>query len=73
MQIITSQYIQYFVLLQIEERMSIDYQVIEDLIVPLRDVMNYEAGISTDSDIYQKLMWAESQINSSLAEIQDMV
>ena len=53
--------------------MSIDYQVIEELTVPLRDVMNYEAGISTDSDIYQKLTWAESQINSSLAEIQDLV
>ena len=53
--------------------MSIDYKVIEELTVPLRGVMNYEAHISNDSDIYQKLMWAESQINSSLEEIQDMV
>ena len=62
-----------FIPLQIEERMSIDYQVIEELTVPLRDVMNYEAHNSNDSDMYQKLMWAESQINSSLDEIQDMV
>ena len=62
-----------YISLQIEERMSIDYKVIEELTVPLRDVMNYEAHISNDSDIYQKLMWAESQINSSLEEIQDMV
>ena len=53
--------------------MSIDYQVIEELTVPLRDMVNYEAGISNHSDIHEKLMWAESQINSSLAEIQDMV
>ena len=66
-------YIQYFILLQIEERMSIDYQVIDELTVPLKDVLNYEAGISNNSDIYQRLMWAESQINSSLEEIQDMV
>ena len=62
-----------YISLQIEERMSIDYKVIEELTVPLRDVMNYEAHISNDSDMYQKLMWAESQINSSLEEIQDMV
>ena len=62
-----------FIPLQIEQRMSIDYQVIEELTVPLRDVMNYEARNSNDSDMYQKLMWAESQINSSLEEIQDMV
>ena len=66
-------YIQYFILLQIEERMSIDYQVIDELTVPLKDVLNYEAGISNNSDIHQRLMWAESQINSSLEEIQDMV
>ena len=53
--------------------MSIDYQVIEELTVPLKDVLNYEAGISNDSNIYQRLMWAESQINSSLEEMQDMV
>ena len=62
-----------YISLQIEERMSIDYKVIEELTVPLRDVMNYEAYISNDSDIYQKLIWAESQIISSLEEIQDMV
>ena len=62
-----------FILLQIEERMSIDYQVIEELTVPLRDVMNYEGRNSNDSDMYRKLMLAESYINSSLDEIQDMV
>ena len=47
--------------------------MIEELSVPLRDVVNYEKQIDNDSDMYQKLLWAERQINSSLEEIQDMV
>ena len=39
--------------------MSIDYQVIEELSAPLRNVLNYEAHINDDSDIYRKLMWAQ--------------
>ena len=51
----------------------IDYEVIEELSVPLRDVVNYEEQVDNDSDMYEKLLWAERQINSSLEEIQDMV
>ena len=47
--------------------------MIEELSVPLRDVVNYEEHVNDDSDMYQKLLWAERQINSSLDEIQDMV
>ena len=53
--------------------MSNDYQVIEELTVPLRDVLNYEAHINSNSDKYRKLVWTERQINSSLEEIQNMV
>ena len=45
----------------------------EELSVPLRDVVNYEEQVDNDSDMYEKLLWAERQINSSLEEIQDMV
>ena len=47
--------------------------MIEELSVPLRDVVNYEEQVNDDSDMYEKLLWAERQINSSLEEIQDMV
>ena len=47
--------------------------MIEELSVPLRDVVNYEEHVNDDSDTYQRLLWAERQINSSLDEIQDMV
>ena len=47
--------------------------MIEELSVPLRDVVNYEEQVDNDSDMYEKLLWAERQINSSLEEIQDMV
>ena len=53
--------------------MSIDYEVIEELTVPLRAVVNYEAHVGNDSDKYEKLLWAERQINTSLEEIQNMV
>lgn len=53
--------------------MAIDYEVIEELAVPLRAVLNYEAHVGNDSDKYQKLVWAERQINTSLEEIQNMV
>ena len=53
--------------------MSIDYQVIEELTVPLRNVINYEAHNKNDSDMYQKLVWAQKQINTSLEEIQNVV
>ena len=47
--------------------------MIEELSAPLRDVVNYEEQVDNDSDMYEKLLWAERQINSSLEEIQDMV
>ena len=47
--------------------------MIEELSVPLRDVVNYEEQVDNDSDMYEKLLWAERQINSSLEDIQDMV
>ena len=47
--------------------------MIEELSVPLRDVVKYEEHVDNDSDMYEKLLWAERQINSSLEEIQDMV
>ena len=53
--------------------MSIDYEVIEELTVPLRAVVNYEAHVGNDSDKHEKLLWAERQINTSLEEIQNMV
>ena len=58
--------------MQVEDRLAIDYQILKELAVPLRDVMNYEAHNSDDSR-YQKLAWAQSQLNSSLEEIQNIV
>ena len=58
--------------MQDEDRLAIDYQILNELAVPLRDVMNYEAHNSDDSR-YQKLIWAQAQLNSSLEEIQNIV
>ena len=41
--------------------------------IPLRDVVNYEAHISNDSDVYNKLTWVQAQINTSLEEILNVV
>ena len=53
--------------------MSIEYQVIEELTIPLRDILIYEAHVNSSSETYQELVGIQSQINSSLAEIQSMV
>ena len=60
---------------QIEEHLVMDYQVLKDLTVPLRDVVNYEARIKSDldPDTYQKLIYAEGQLNISLRKLGNMV
>ena len=52
-----------------------DYQLLQDLTVPLRDVVNYEVRVKNDSDpdIYQKLIYAEGQLNISLRALGSMV
>ena len=47
-----------------------DYQ---ELTVPLRDIMNYEAHSSNDSDTYQKLIFVQRQLNTSLRELGNIV
>ena len=59
--------------MQVEDRLAIDYQILNELAVPLRDVTNYEAHNINDSSTYQLLAWAQSQLNSSLEEIQNIV
>ena len=62
------------VITQTEGRLFTDYKVLKVLTAPLRDVVNYEANhTSNDSYIYEKLSWAQEQINSSLEEMQNMV
>ena len=53
--------------------MFVNYEVLKVLVTPLRDVVNYEAHNSTDSDTYQKLNSAQRKLNSSIEEIQIMV
>ena len=54
--------------------MFVDYQLLKDVTVPLRDVVDYEAHISNDSDpMYQKLVYAQTQLNTSLENLQNMV
>ena len=64
-----------FCLTQMEERLFMDYQVLKDLTVPLRDVVNYEVRIKNDSDpdTYQKATYAERQLNISLRALGKMV
>ena len=50
-----------------------DYQVLKELTVPLRDVVNYEAHSSKDSDTYQKLIFVQRQLNTSLRELGNIV
>ena len=59
--------------MQIEDRLLNDYQVLNELVTPLRDVVNYEAHTGNDSDTYHKLALAGGQLNSSLEEIQNIV
>ena len=56
-------------LLQIEARLFIDYQVLHEITIPLRDVVNYEASINNGSDVYLKLSYVEKQINQSLRDM----
>ena len=64
-----------FCLTQMEERLFMDYQVLKDMTVPLRDVVNFEARIVNDSDpdTYQKATYAERQLNISLRALGKMV
>ena len=50
-----------------------DYQVLKELTVPLRDVVNYEAHSSKDSDTYRKLIFVQRQLNTSLMELGNIV
>ena len=51
-----------------------DYQLLQDLTVPLRDVVNYEVRIKNGSDPdIQKLIYAEGQLNISLRALGSMV
>ena len=51
-----------------------DYQVLKELTVPLRDVVDYEAHSSSkDSDTYQKLIFVQRQLNTSLRELGNIV
>ena len=47
--------------------------MLNELTTPLRDVVNYEGQIGNDTDIYQKLAWAQEQLNASVEEIQNTV
>ena len=72
--LIQTAYTYSFYLIQIEDRMFVDYQLLKDVTVPLRDVVDYEAHISNDSHpMYQKLVYAQTQLNTSLEELQNMV
>ena len=59
--------------MQVEDCLAIDYQILNELAVPLKDVANYEAHNINDSSTYQLLAWAQAQLNSSLEEIQNIV
>ena len=50
-----------------------DYQVLKELTVSLRDVVNYKAHSSNDSDTYQKLIFVQRQLNTSLRKLGNMV
>ena len=66
-----------FYAIQIEDRLLIDYQILNKLTTPLRDVVNYEGRIRNnninDLNLYQKVAWAWEQLNTSLEEIQKIV
>ena len=57
--------------IQIEDHLLIDY-IMNELTVPLRDVANYEAHNGNDSSTYQRLVWVQTQLNTSLEEIQNI-
>ena len=66
--VIVSMYI-----MQIEDRLLADYQVLNELNVPLGDVENYEAHLNNDSDTYRKLAWTKGQLSTSLEDMQNIV
>jgi len=49
-----------------------DYQVLKDLSIPLRDAVNY-AATTYDSDAYAKLIFAQNQISASLKGLRNIV
>ena len=64
----------FIYLLQIEDRLFVDYQALKEVTVPLRDVMDYEANNNNDSDVtYQRLLYVQEQLNTSLEQLENMV
>ena len=64
----------FIYLLQIEDRLFVDYQALKEVAVPLRDVMDYEANNNNDSDFtYQRLLYVQEQLNTSLEQLENMV
>ena len=63
-----------FYLMQIEDRLFVNYQALNDVTVPLRDVVNYEAHVSNGSEFtYRKVVYVQRQLNISLEELHNMV
>ena len=61
-------------ILQIEDRLLYDYQLLEELMLPLEGLLNYEsAQIGNDSITYQRLAVVLRELNNSLIEIQNIV
>ena len=59
---------------QIEDRLSYDYRLLEELMLPLEGVLNYESTqLGNDSITYQRLAVALRQLNTSLIEIENIV
>ena len=59
--------------MQSKDRMFVNYKVLKVLVTPLQHVVKYEAHISSDSDMYQKLDNAQRRLNNSIEEIENMV
>ncbi|XP_065913124.1 uncharacterized protein [Dysidea avara] len=60
--------------LTIEDRLSYDYRLLEELMLPLEGVLNYESTqLGNDSITYQRLAVALRQLNTSLIEIENIV
>ena len=61
-------------ILQIEDRLLYDYQLLEELTLPLEGLLNYEsAQFGNDSITYQRLAVVLRELNNSLIEIQSIV
>jgi len=59
---------------QIEDRLSYDYQLLEELMLPLEALLGYEsAQLGNDSITYHRLAVVQRELNNSLREIQSIV